>query len=438
METNLLNTQEIINISINEWQKIDFNSEFNLKGFHFSKPESTQLIAQLSNNGFIDLLELPFGLKINTFQYVGKIEIENLRISIKPKIAELPLLNLLRYTYKLKEFKLYDPLTFGTENNNFFDLLIYQLILEVNELIHRGLLRSYTKSFEQLQSPRGKIEFTKIAKKGGIIEPYLPCSNFKRIENNYLNQSLLAGLNFSIQMTDDIELKSLLRKTSKILSQNVSEVQLSKKIISLAQTSINRLTLTYQPALTLIERLFNSLGLSLDQNDEQIKLPGFLFDMNLFFQELIGKFLREYLTNYQIQEQFRLKKMLSYNANHNPQLKKFASPRPDFAVMNGKKVVILLDTKYRDIWEKDLPSEMLYQLCFYAISQGISGEASIIYPTLNVSANEEWIDVSHPISQKLLATVKLRPVNLNYLENLIFQKLDKQKQEYAHYIAFGN
>jgi len=433
----LIDTEKELNISINEWQKIDPDSETRLKNFRFKQSSSDQLISQLSTVGYIDLLELPSGLTIKTYHYVGRIEIENLRISIHPKISGLPLLNLLRYAYKLRKLDLFHSLSYGTEKSNFLDLLIYQLILEVNELIHRGLLRNYVKVDESLQSPRGKIQFSDIAKKGGINEPYLLCNTFLRIEDNFLNQAVLAGLNFATRLTSDIELKSSLRRTAKILNQKVRDIPLSQKLINSAQISINRLTVSYQPSITLIKKLYESVGPSFLQNQVQIKIPGFLFDMNLFFQELIGRFLRENLVDHTLREQYQLKRMLSYNPKHNPQFKKSYSPRPDFAILDGKKVVVLLDTKYRDVWEMDLPADMLYQLSFYAISQGLSGQATIIYPTMNEIASEEWIDISHPISQDHMATVKLRPINLFQLEKIIYQESDKQKKSFAHYIAFG-
>ncbi|MDS9471549.1 hypothetical protein [Sporosarcina pasteurii] len=51
--------------------------------------------------------------------------------------------------------------------------------------------------------------------------------------------------------------------------------------------------------------------------------------------------------------------------------------------MKGGKVVKLLDAKYCDLWERNLPSDMLYQLAIYAISGVGNKTATIIYPAMS-------------------------------------------------------
>jgi 5-methylcytosine-specific restriction enzyme subunit McrC len=105
--------------------------------------------------------------------------------------------------------------------------------------------------------------------------------------------------------------------------------------------------------------------------------------------------------------------------------------------MEGNKLKALLDTKYRDLWETDLPREMLYQLALYAFSQNRPGESTILYPCLQKEAKESWLDISHPLTGEKLATIKLRPINLYSLENLINKGSATQRKEFAHSIVFG-
>ena len=94
-------------------------------------------------------------------------------------------------------------------------------------------------------------------------------------------------------------------------------------------------------------------------------------------------------------------------------------PRPDFAIMRGGTLVALLDAKYRDLWERGLPREMLYQLALYAVSRGKGGQAAILYPTATPAAQEERIVVQEPIGGGRMAEALLRPVNLLELDRLL-------------------
>jgi len=132
---------------------------------------------------------------------------------------------------------------------------------------------------------------------------------------------------------------------------------------------------------------------------------------------------------------------LAYHPKYNPQKKRAATIRPDFAIIKDHQVVALLDAKYRDLWEKSLPRDMMYQLAMYAFSQETPGTATILYPTTNQDAQEAWINVQHPISSNRLAKVVLRPVNLLAIEELINTPntayVNREKLNFAKKMVFG-
>ena len=79
----------------------------------------------------------------------------------------------------------------------------------------------------------------------------------------------------------------------------------------------------------------------------------------------------------------------------------------------------ILDAKYRDLWEKQLPRDMLYQLVVYAISDQQRRKSSILYPTTDERAREARIDVTDPIIGRPLGQVCLRPVHLPTIVELV-------------------
>jgi 5-methylcytosine-specific restriction enzyme subunit McrC len=125
----------------------------------------------------------------------------------------------------------------------------------------------------------------------------------------------------------------------------------------------------------------------------------------------------------------------------NPRNRRPPVPRPDFGVFHQGKPVAVLDAKYRDLWEGQLPREMLYQLAVYATTQEL-GAATILFPTTNGSATEARIAVYDPVFGRQVAQVNLRPVVLPHLEKLLMAKSGagvlRARREYSLRLSHGN
>jgi 5-methylcytosine-specific restriction enzyme subunit McrC len=141
--------------------------------------------------------------------------------------------------------------------------------------------------------------------------------------------------------------------------------------------------------------------------------------MNRFFQTLLGRFMTQYLPDHHVAEQASIHGLFEYDAKQNPRRRRSPTPRPDYVIRTPDGRVLLLDAKYRDLWEQELPREMLYQLALYALSQKPVGRSTILYPTLAPKAADAVINVSEPSSGSRRAEVVLRPVDLNLLSELL-------------------
>jgi len=422
-------------VYLSEWQEVKPTRENGLLNV-FIENSWRSVGDQLSQSGKIRFRELKDGLSIEASSYVGRIVLGDLQITIKPKLNQLPLMNLLRYAFDLRLLEVFPRLEHEAETCTFQDLLILQLEAEARELLSRGLHKKYVEKNECLTIPKGRIDFNACVRLKGHEQAQLPCRYFLRIEDNLFNQTVLSGLYIASQVTSDQHLRAQLRRLAKVFEDRVSRVGIGSSVFQNLKNQSNRLTSSYTPAITIIEMLVDSTGLSLDGAPPRVKTPGFLFDMNRFFQSLLSKFLRENVSEYVIQEEHRLRGMLSYHPDHNPLRKRPPTLRPDFIALDGKRVIAILDAKYRDLWELGLPPNMLYQLSIYALSQLPVSQAVILYPTTSARAMDSVIEISDPVHQVKRARVILRPVDMTYLAKLISNlrssSCRRERAKYAH------
>lgn len=425
----------LVTVTLQEWQNRGPKDTPQLQGLTFGKDEKArQLAAALTHSGRIEIMELAQGLHIQARAHVGRVTVGPLQLTIKPKIGGNTLLRLFQYAYRLRHLHFLPTSTYGVEDLDFQDLLLYQLLSEAKELLARGLHRTYLQRNDWLANPQGRLDFQRYVRAQGEVAAALPCTYYPRLADNLLNRTLLAGLQLGVSLTPDLGLRTHLRQLAQQLALAVAPVKLTAYLLAQTRQVLDRRTVAYEPALKLIEILLQ--GQSLGQGvATDFYLPGFLFDMNHFFQALVGRFLAEHLPGYTLKEEYQLHNAIVYDPDHNPRHRRSPTPRPDFVVMEGRKIVAVLDSKYRNLWERDLPRDMLYQLAMYAFLQGENATATIIYPTTSDSAREAHLVIRGFLVGEKKARVVLRPLNLYQLKKLLTSGDQRTQVKQRKYLA---
>jgi 5-methylcytosine-specific restriction enzyme subunit McrC len=433
----------LYNINLVEWETLR-PSEASFLGSlvpSFDK-RSERIVEELAASDKLEIVQFRSGVQVRATSWVGRVTLGDLTITVRPKIAGAPLLNLLRYAYSLRDLETFTPTGYKTEAEAVQDLIVEQLATEAAELLSRGLHRDYLRFDADLVNPTGRINFGRLVQACATAKSSVLCTYHNRSEAVLLNRVLLAGLRLAERASTDAQLCGRVFRMAQILEASVPAMQLSKADLDNARRLIDRRSTAYSSALTLIEMLVNGMGVSIEEGNDTVHLSGFLFDMNAFFQALISRFLHEELPEFAIQDEHRLKEIFEYDRANNPQRRRAVVPRPDFAVLARGKVIEFLDAKYRDLWERRLPREMLYQLAIYALSKNAGKPRStILYPTLAVDSVDQVVLLKDPIVGNKRAEIVLRPVNLLQMEALIRPRqsalVARKRQQFARNLVFG-
>ena len=416
----MTDSHEPIRVRLREWSREPDCVGTFLTGVTLPEDASTQaLLQKLDAQNKLRVVEYRRGLVIEATSFVGRIRLGPLEITVEPKLAGLPLLRLLRYAYGLRHLDVLTEADFATTAHTFQDILINELAREAEALMARGLRREFVRREEPLGALRGRIDVGRFARSGGLASATLPCVFHERREDALLNQVLRAGLALGVRATADPSLRGRLGRLHDLLGEAVSAARLGGQMLQRARRSLTRLTAAYQPALTLIGLLWENQGLDLEDGAGRVELPGFLFDMNRFFQALLSRFLGENLPGYRLEDEHRLRGVFAYTPNYNPRGRRPPTARPDYVLWQGTRLAAVLDAKYRDLWTTPLPPEWLYQLAIYAVSQPEIRAATILYPHVGAMAREVRIDVQGPVHSAANAVVILRPVDMLELDDVI-------------------
>lgn len=339
-------------IEVFEHQTLRVNEQF--KPEHFA---ACVKFNELHGNEYFDVLHQ--GLRFKHF--VGALQIDDLLIQIHPKADRNSDNNEWRNVL-LRMLKTCGHITADTLDNanlkhqhfSLLDLYFDYYLRELEQLLHRGLVKRYRKHSGNVKALKGKLEFAQHIRHNLVHQERFYTTHQVYDVDHRLHQVLGHALDIVQQFTRGTSLSDKCGRV-RLNFPEVSKIRPNEAILE--QLVLDRKTQPYARALELAKLIILNYSPDIQQGNN--KMISLLFNMNELWEEFILVCLRRYLyenqSNWEVQGQ-ESKRFHGYR-----------TIRPDLVLTNKldaqKKIV--LDTKWKLPKDNKASVEDLRQMYTY-------------------------------------------------------------------------
>ena len=332
------------------------------------------------------------GVKFNEF--VGVLQAGELTIEVLPKTDKSEnnkanwhgfLINMLRTVGFLDVHETgYSSLR--TKSNTILELYIELFLKEIKYLVQTGLIKKYRKEESNNFALKGRLLFQENIQKNLVHAERFYVSHTIYDHDNLLNQILYKALLLVKKLNSSSklfgEVQSLLLDFPECQDLTISE--------NLFETiSYNRKTESYRKAIGIAKMLL--LNYYPDIRSGNSDVLALMFDMNRLWERYVYKVLKKqlagkYIVREQVGKEF-----------WQPDVGRVAKVYPDIVVYDndGKTVITVLDTKWKNIFGTKPSDDDLKQMFVYNLYYGCLHSA-LLYPSVNhTSVEGKYINNTH-------------------------------------------
>jgi 5-methylcytosine-specific restriction enzyme subunit McrC len=342
-------------------------------------PDSLLTAANLEpaemQRAFADLVEFESDwskstITVRSNSKIGTIQVNGLRIDVRPRLAADELAILIRYAFGAS----YDGLkhsTIGMHTTGLDELLCRVFADELAALRQRGLSRRYVQRHETLAAVRGRPSFTDSFPWNDDGMTSINCRFHELSCDNLDNRLIRAALEFATLMETTAKTRQRLLEHRYVWSEISSWCPVSLHDFLEVRRRYNRLTEHYCVSHNLAEVIFSGCRPSDVFAQSNAPTRGISLDMANLFERFVERFVREILhpKGYLVQEQQQDQTALLDDAGYH-----YRAIRPDLVVYRDGRARAVIDAKYKNYWAaaqdgqplNRIANEDLYQLFFYA------------------------------------------------------------------------
>lgn len=311
--------------------------------------------------------------KVSTRQWVGGFTLGDLRIIVRPKIRPENLFLLLEVGLPFEAWQA-EAIDYTT-NDELLPAVVSFFARTAETTLARGLFHHYRHEQDDLLALRGRIDFVRQFRRGGVLVP-MACSWDDFTADVDENRCLTAAVRLALRVPgvpyDD---RRRLRRLLAALD-GVAEPTTSAALERIERIQYTRLNEHYRPALRLAQLILANCTLQ-DQHGDTAA-SAFMLDMNRLFEDFVTARLQR-----------ELRGRLEVAAQRRPHLddEQCVEIRPDLTLRRDCRNVGVADLKYK-LAEADTSTtgtagplaghSDYYQLLAYTTALDLS-EGTLIY-----------------------------------------------------------
>lgn len=336
-------------------------------------------------------------------EYVGVLHIEGLMIEVLPKADKYGKANdwrdiLISMLKAVGAFNIHAPSSsaLNIKSNFILDLYFELFIKEVEYLLNKGLINKYRKEQGNRLSLKGSLLFDKHIQKNLVHQERFYVKHSVYDKEHLLHKILFKTIHLIKQINTNAELNSRIGRLL-LTFPEVNNIKITETIFN--GISLNRKTEEYKNALEISRLLL--LNYHPDLSHGKNNVLALMFDMNLLWEQFIYMSLRKRLgANMSISAQTSKYFWRSHHGSN-------STIRPDIVIKLGENTAYVLDTKWKNLGDKNPSPEDLRQLFVYH-EYYKAKKVALVYPGEDMITSGSYYDPENDlIGSKACSIIKI-------------------------------
>lgn len=305
------------------------------------------------------------GWQLRADHYVGTLVLDDLHITILPKTPVTNLFYMLTYAYQLPQFRKEETLV--TIGDDIFEFIVRIFLNQTQMLLRQGIYRSYVEQDDAQPYLRGRLLLADHLRHHTVHVGRLVQRTNEHTSDVQENQILKYTLWLLTQLDyRQPTLVGMLRRAYTMFGEVSHVVSTAADCRRIHFTRLNE---RYHPPIQLAALLLRHLSLESGRGHE--RFFSYLFDMNLLFEQFVGRYLQEAF-HYHPTISIALQEKIWLDAERQE------TGIPDIVMKQNDQTLCVLDTKYKQFNGSPDPRDR-DQMWVY--SQRLRAKAGIlIYP----------------------------------------------------------